>query len=262
MQADELKYSLRSVEKNMPWINNIYIIVDNQTPNFINLKNEKIHIVDMKNFFPADALPNFNTNSIETVMGKIKCLSEYFILASDDMMVNKPLGIDYFYSKDLKPIIHVCNKRSKVTDWFTICTYICNAEVNGKVVFPYIQDCHNMTPHVKSDYNDVIFNGKYKRQFENTIYSQFRSYFNIQRILVYLILKKENKVIFKNLGTENGPKRWKDQLYCENSNKYLVKLFNPNLFCLNASTKQNEREIKSVKKFFEKKFPNKSSFER
>ena len=29
---DELKYSLRSVEKFAPWINNIYIITDNQKP--------------------------------------------------------------------------------------------------------------------------------------------------------------------------------------------------------------------------------------
>jgi hypothetical protein len=98
-------------------------------------------------------------------------------------------------------------------------TFICNAEINQKPVYPCIQDLHNMTPHVKSDYNNVIEHSKYKRVFENTIYSQFRSYFNIQRILIYLILEKENKVTFKYLGNSNGIKRLKDQMYVENNSK-------------------------------------------
>jgi hypothetical protein len=111
MQADELMYSLRSIEKNMPWINRIFIIVDNQIPNFLDIKNKQITIVDLKDIFPKDALPNFNTNAIETVMGKIEGLSEYFILASDDMMVNKPVEKGYFYTSDRKPIIHIANKK-------------------------------------------------------------------------------------------------------------------------------------------------------
>jgi hypothetical protein len=119
-----------------------------------------------------------------------------------------------------------------------------------------------MTAHVKSDYNNVIFQGKYKKLFENTIYSQFRSFFNIQRILVYLILEKEDKLVFKRFKSEISIERLRDQLYCENKSKWLVNFFKPNLFCLNASRKQTEKEIQSVKKFFEKKFPDKSSFEK
>jgi hypothetical protein len=70
----------------------------------------------MVEIFPSDALPNFNTNSIETVMGNIKGLSEYFILASDDMMANKPIDIDYFYTKKMKPIVRICNKKTKLAD--------------------------------------------------------------------------------------------------------------------------------------------------
>ena len=43
---DELKYSLRSVQKNIPWINKIFIITDNQKPEWLNLNNEKIRVVD------------------------------------------------------------------------------------------------------------------------------------------------------------------------------------------------------------------------
>ncbi len=33
---DELKYSLRSIEKYAPWINRIFIVTDNQTPEWLN----------------------------------------------------------------------------------------------------------------------------------------------------------------------------------------------------------------------------------
>ena len=42
---DELKYSLRSVEKYAPWVNNIFIITDNQIPFWLDTNNSKIHII-------------------------------------------------------------------------------------------------------------------------------------------------------------------------------------------------------------------------
>ena len=39
IQCDELKYSLRSVERYAPWINHIYIVTDNQVPKWLNTKN-------------------------------------------------------------------------------------------------------------------------------------------------------------------------------------------------------------------------------
>ncbi|GMO14973.1 MAG: hypothetical protein Ta2E_05590 [Mycoplasmoidaceae bacterium] len=263
LQADELMYSLRSIEKNLPWINNIWIIVDEQIPDFLNIDNPKIHIVDMKDIFPSDALPNFNTNSIETVMGNIKGLSEYFILASDDMMVNKPLSPDYFYTKEKKPIIRVAKMWCGIFDLYSLQSYTANYENNKKVEKTCIQDCHNMTAHVKTDYNDIIENSSYKYLFKHTIYSKFRSYYCIQRIFIYFLLGKQNKVVFKYLGNNVfSTKRHKDQLYCESSYKWIVNLFNPNLFCMNASKHQKSKEIKKVRKFLNKKFPNKSQFEK
>ena len=39
---DELKYSLRSLEKCAPWINHIFIVTDRQFPKWLNLNNVKI----------------------------------------------------------------------------------------------------------------------------------------------------------------------------------------------------------------------------
>src|SRR5574344_661291 len=83
---DELKYSLRSVEKYAPWINKIYIVTDNQIPEWLNTDNKKIKIVDHKEILPEDALPTFNSSAIETRITKIPNLSEHFLFANDDMM--------------------------------------------------------------------------------------------------------------------------------------------------------------------------------
>lgn len=74
----ELKYSLRSVEKYAPWINNIFIITDNQKPEWLDTSHEKIHIIDHSEIMPAGALPTFNSSAIETCIHNIKNLSEYF----------------------------------------------------------------------------------------------------------------------------------------------------------------------------------------
>ena len=48
---NELKYSLRSVEKNMPFIRNIFIVTNGQIPSWLNLNNSKIKIVTHKEIF-------------------------------------------------------------------------------------------------------------------------------------------------------------------------------------------------------------------
>ena len=66
LQNDELKYSLRSVEKYASWINHIYIVTDNQVPKWLNLDNPKITIVNQNEIMPSKFLPCFNSCAIET----------------------------------------------------------------------------------------------------------------------------------------------------------------------------------------------------
>jgi hypothetical protein len=153
-------------------------------------------------------------------MGRIKGLSEYFILASDDMMVNKPLEKSYFYNEDGKPIIYTLKVfGGKIRNHYDSMTYIANFEANGQVTKKCYQDCHNMTPHCKSDYNWVIEKSKYKKDFDATIHGQFRNYFAIQRFFIYLLLRKQNKVEFKYVGGLVSVKHFRAQLCCENRSK-------------------------------------------
>lgn len=89
------KYWFRAVEKYAPWVRKIYLVTDNQIPEWLNLNAEKLQIVDHKEIIDAKYLPTFNSNAIELNINKIKGLSEHFVLFNDDIFIN-----DYVEKKD------------------------------------------------------------------------------------------------------------------------------------------------------------------
>ena len=95
---DELKYSLRSIQKFAPWINKIYIVTDNQVPKWLNLDNKKLVIVDHSEIFDDNSfLPTFSARSIETNLHRIKGLEEHFIYINDDMFFGNLAHPECFY---------------------------------------------------------------------------------------------------------------------------------------------------------------------
>ena len=85
-QHDELLYSLCSVEKYAPWINNIFIVTNNQCPKW--LKNSsKLTIVDHNDIIPKGIRPVFNSVAIEQYITEIPSLSEHFLYFCDDMFL-------------------------------------------------------------------------------------------------------------------------------------------------------------------------------
>lgn len=99
VQYDELKFSLRSAYKNMPWINHIFIVTDNQKPKWLG-NHPKITIIDHSQIIPKNILPTFSSPTIEMYLSNIPNLSEHFIYSNDDMFFLKPLKpSDFFFSK-------------------------------------------------------------------------------------------------------------------------------------------------------------------
>lgn len=97
---DELKYSLRSLEMNMPWIRNIYLVTAGQAPDWLNTENSKIKLVSHSEIFdsPLECLPTFNSHAIETQISNIEGLSEYFIYVNDDIFFGRPMSPNVFYT--------------------------------------------------------------------------------------------------------------------------------------------------------------------
>lgn len=85
---ETVKYFFRSVEKYSPWVNKIYFITWGHTPTWLNTDNPKLVVVNHQNFIPEKYLPTFNSCAIELNMHRIPGLSEHFVYFNDDMILN------------------------------------------------------------------------------------------------------------------------------------------------------------------------------
>jgi len=97
----ELYYCVKSINKFLPWIRNIYIVTaDSQIPSFIN-NFKKLKIVHHSDIFPnKKSLPTFNSHAIESCLHYIPNLSEKFIYFNDDMYVGDYLNSSFFFTNN------------------------------------------------------------------------------------------------------------------------------------------------------------------
>lgn len=96
---EELRYSLRSLEKHAPWVQHVYIITDGQIPHWLNLDNPHVTIVTHEEIFPNRShLPTFSSPAIECHLHRIPKLSKKFLYLNDDVMFGKDVWPEDFYT--------------------------------------------------------------------------------------------------------------------------------------------------------------------
>ncbi|KAA0721026.1 N-acetylglucosamine-1-phosphotransferase subunits alpha/beta [Triplophysa tibetana] len=96
---EELRYSLRSIEKHAPWVRHIFIVTNGQIPSWLNLDNPRVSVVPHQDIFQNQShLPTFSSPAIETHIHRIPGLSQKFIYLNDDVMFGKDVWPDDFYS--------------------------------------------------------------------------------------------------------------------------------------------------------------------
>ncbi|UTX31344.1 stealth family protein [Lacticaseibacillus rhamnosus] len=97
-----LKYLFRSIDRFAPWVNKVFLITDNQWPDWLDYSNEKLVKVQHEDYIPEQWLPTFSSNPILLNLHRIQGLSDQFILFNDDMLINKPVKPkDFFVSEDI-----------------------------------------------------------------------------------------------------------------------------------------------------------------
>lgn len=106
--TEDLRYSIRSVAHNMPWVRkHIIVVQDNfECPAWIRHDYDKasFRFVKLRSFMPTRHLPNYNYHVLHSWLHKIRSLSEHFVLMHDDMFVLRPTPWTCFFTKDGKPI--------------------------------------------------------------------------------------------------------------------------------------------------------------
>jgi hypothetical protein len=106
-QNDELKYSIRSIQKYCNWFNKIYIVVkDGQKPDFIDFNNPKIVLVNHSSIMPKSALPTFNSVAIELCLHNIPGLCDKYVYFNDDIFVVDFIDKYTLFSFGCKPKVN------------------------------------------------------------------------------------------------------------------------------------------------------------
>ncbi|OWZ22942.1 N-acetylglucosamine-1-phosphotransferase subunits alpha/beta [Phytophthora megakarya] len=97
---EELRYSLRSLEKYAPWIRHIYVVTDGQIPSWLDIESPKLSIVKHGDIFANQShLPVFSSPAIEWNLDNIPGLSDMFLYFNDDVFLGSPVRPEDFVSQ-------------------------------------------------------------------------------------------------------------------------------------------------------------------
>jgi hypothetical protein len=267
---DELKYSLRSAEKHAPWIRNIFIVTDNQKPEWLDTDHPKIKVIDHKDIMPSEILPTFNSSVIEYFLYKIPGLSEHFLFANDDMFFNADLQPDYFFAKDGYPIVYL--KRKILGKWHHMLKVMIVRNIGqyrrmvidsmnlieqkfGKIYsgLPH----HNIDSFRKSDYRKAV-EEVFNEQVEKSQPHRTRTYGDLHRSAFSYYTLAIGHAHLKYVGRKEASRIL---IYKHNFTEYINR-YHPLLFCLNDDQYTSNKQRQQVKPFLESLFPVKSAFEK
>ena len=231
----ELKYSLRSIELYAPWIRKIFIVTDNQLPEWLDTTNPKIQIVAHTETIPPEALPCFNSTVIEHFLCRIPGLSEHFLLANDDTLLNKAVTPATFFEADGLPIFRMTKKRCRKL-WLWVREHVLKKELNNHLriianaaklveerygVYYGSRTHHNIDAYNRSDYERTYETFKdASRRFRITSVSRmiFTAIFTPMRLWlknarISNMSTNIPRLAFRYMNPKNM-RRWKSAIRC------------------------------------------------
>lgn len=249
---DLLKYTFRSIEKNMPFIRKVHLIVmsDSQVPEWIN--RDTVDIIYHKDYIPERFLPTFNSNTIESFLARVPGLSDKFIYGNDDLFITSKCSETDFFSGDIPK--YTMKKREYIpTAPGDRLRYDDKKLVTGKddkmvyevqhICMPYVMETIKEVYEAnKKEIVDSI--GKFREpgQYNQWIYSIYQG----------LNKKHINKGI-RYLSTEINP---------THRGKYAVDWKKYKAICLNDSCETTQSDLRYVREKLDKMFPKPCKYEK
>lgn len=266
---DELKYSLRSVEKYAPWVGQIFIVTDEQTPQFLNLSHPKIRLVDIREILPERALPCYSSPVIEYYLWRLPNLSERFIYANDDMFFNRLTEPDFFFNssgqpivrQNVKPFSHLRKLWKKVSGK-KMSIYRQTIENSAKKIEEKFGKKYYSLPHHNIDsYQKSVYKATFEAfmsDFEALTENHIRTEADLQRVIFSYYPLATGEAEFRKSDSESA---LVVNIYKEDYRGILEK-HNPYLFCMNDSQFCSDSDRERTKQFLAEYFPEKSEFEK
>lgn len=253
-----LKYIIRSVEKYMPWIRNVYLVVEreSQVPDWVN--KETVNVVYHTDIMPDDVLPVYNSTAIEMYLYNIPGMAERFIYANDDMIAMNYLTEDDFYDATGYPKLFVTKKPWKPTHMYSCHLHNGEALVRGLLgMAPDDENTtrtgHNMNPMLRSTW-EMLWEERGKRIRQSV--TSFRAKHNInQELCSYWHILSGN---FSKSERRTHYVEMRDMKTVAN----VIRETEAQLLCVNDAGCLNfENDKKILLRSLLKKFPGRSKYE-
>lgn len=268
---DELKYSLRSVEMYAPWIRKIFIVTDNQVPEWLDTSNPKVQIIDHTEILPAESLPCFNSCLIGHYVYRIPGLSEHFLIANDDTFINQEVKPEDFFTPSGFPIIWLRRKpfrrlrwywrekvRQKPLSYYRKTIDRASRLVHAKYGIYYTgMPHHNIIACSKSNCQHVA-EEVMRNEFQANHKNHMRSDNDVQNIVFSYVALAEGHGEMRYVTSKESMLVY---IYKKKDYEALEK-YHPVLFCMNDSERATDSDRVKEKAYLEKLFPNKSRFEK
>lgn len=268
---NELLYSLRSVEYYAPFVRKIFIVTDDQIPDWLNVNHDKIHIIDHKQIFDdVTHLPTFNSHAIEMHLHRIKDLSEHYIYMNDDFFFRrKVIPEDFFDTVNGNTKAFFSSQRIPEKKIGLDLLPVDTAAVNGQELLKkhFSLKVTNKIKHMPYPQRKSIMNEIYHKfkEFQHTSKARFRcmndfslpaSFYHHYARITGRAVKDEMPYLYADIGSRH----FKSILmFIRLSGKYKTFCINDTGDCEYLAPQKIDYLLKF---FFHELYPFKSSFEK
>lgn len=100
-ENDELRYSLRSLERNAPWVRTVHLVTDGTVPRWLDRSALGLSLVDHAQIFTeGGVVPSTNPHAIDTCLCRVPGLARRFIYFNDDIFVGAPVEPSDFFTPE------------------------------------------------------------------------------------------------------------------------------------------------------------------
>lgn len=255
-----LRYLLRGIEQNMPFIRKVHLVVSHksQVPEWIN-RNE-VHVVLHSDIIPEQYLPTFNSTTIEMFLHQIAGLDEEFLYFNDDMFpLRECKPTDFF--RNGKGVLRMSKHWLAFGMFKQICRNsdrLARRALNMSSSLQFLRPQHICSPMLKSLCEELY--NKVKPEILASL-SRTRNEHNLSQYLFldYMYLKGE--IINERLSKKHFSL---GMVSAEKLHKFIVRPTHL-LTCIN-DVRLSEKRYKGLRAIllesFDKAFPNTSRFER
>ncbi len=255
-----LPYLLRGIEKYMPYVEQVFLVVssESQVPEWVN--REYLKIVLHKDIIPQEYLPTFNSCTIEQFLHNIPALNNHFVYFNDDIYPVAPIAENTFFDGE-KIVMHFAHhlfalgmykQQTKMSD------RLARKAAGVRKCCTFIRPQHTCTPMVKK-INKMIWE-KLSDQIKPMI-TPLRVATNPNQYIYTDYHYFTNNVVSRRIPT----KHCSMAIYSpEKIAKHLLKPTRP-LICINDVAMKEEQRDKMytiLHQAFSQRFPEKSCFEK